>query len=589
MSFFYELKRRNVARVAVLYAIAGWVILQVADVLFEALNLPASSVRLVIGMLILGFPLVVVFSWVYEVTPEGLKREKDIDRSESIANQTANKLDVVIIILLVLAIGGLIVDRLIPERADSTTTNSAAAPASISSKSVAVMPFVNMSDDKSNEYFSDGLSEELLNLLSKVPDLRVAARTSSFSFKGERVDIATIAEKLNVAHVLEGSVRKSGDQVRITAQLIKADDGFHLWSQSFDRKLDNIFAIQDEIAAAVVDAMKIEILGKQLTTTAIDPQAYDLYLRARHFRTKDTTKDRATAIEYLKQSLAIEPDFAPSWVETMFVRFNQGNFGDITHELAEREARNAARRALEVDDQLASAHVAQSWVYMLYDFDWAEAFNSARRAVELEPDNNLALDGMGYVLLVAGRLEDALDVFEHAYSLDPLSLSSHRYRATTLISLGRFDDAEAAARESIEMVPDYDRSLFNLGMALTYGGKPAEGVEAFGRVGTPILRLYGSALALDKLGRSAEADDVIDKLLKDHEATAAFQLASIYALRGEHDDAFEWLNKAWEYRDPGITHTRASIPLRKLQSDPRWQDFLDKTRLSDKHLASVEF
>jgi TolB-like protein len=224
MSFFSELRRRNVVRMAALYAIASWVILQVADLLFEALELPATSVRLVLAILLLGFPLVLVFSWIYELTPEGLRREKDVDRSTSIVDRTAQKLDFVIIILLVVAIAGLVADRVIPERATEAIGGNAAANA----HSIAVLPFVNMSDEASNKFFSDGLAEELLNLLAKIPELHVAARTSSFSFKGVKVDIATIGRQLTVDHVLEGSVRKDGNQVRITAQLVKTDDGFHV-------------------------------------------------------------------------------------------------------------------------------------------------------------------------------------------------------------------------------------------------------------------------------------------------------------------------------------------------------------------------
>jgi TolB-like protein len=585
MSFFSELRRRNVVRMAALYAIASWVILQVADLLFEAMELPATSVRLVLAILLLGWPLVLVFSWVYELTPEGLKREKDVDRSTSIVDQTARKLDVVIIVLLVVAIAGLVANRFIPERATEATTGNNAATA----HSIAVLPFVNMSDDASNEFFSDGLSEELLNLLAKIPELHVAARTSSFSFKGEKVDIATIGRQLNVGHVLEGSVRKAGNQVRITAQLVKTDDGFHLWSESFDRNLDNIFAVQDEIAAAVVSNLKVEMLGEQPTAKPIDSDAYVLYLQGRHLREKDTEQDRALAIQILEQSLASEPGFASTWIELFFVRFQQGNFGELPHGEAEALARPAAEQAMALDNQSADAHIALSWVFALYDFNWTDAIGSARRALDLEPANINALQTMGWLNLTAGRLPDAYRHFEHAYRLDPLNLDSFRYLSTALICLGRFEEAESISRRGIELAPDYARGLFSLGNTLLLSGASGAGLEEFSRIEALILRLYGEAMALHALGRSDESNARLGELIADYETNAAFQIASIYAFRGESDLAFEWLNKAYDYRDPGVSFSRASVPLKILHDDDRWQTFLTRTGLSDAQLADAEF
>ena len=585
MSFFSELKRRNVVRMAALYGVASWVILQVADVLFEAMDLPATSVRLVVAILLLGFPLVLIFSWIYELTPEGLKREKDIDRSASIVDGTARKLDVVIIVLLIAAIGGLAIDRLIPERATQEST----APSTSIAHSIAVLPFVNMSDDASNEYFSDGLSEELLNLLAKIPELHVAARTSSFSFKGEKVDIATIGRQLNVAHVLEGSVRKFGNQVRITAQLVKTDDGFHLWSESFDRDLDNIFAVQDEIAEAVVNSLKIEMLGERPTAKPINPEAYVLYLQGRHLMDKDTGQDRALALQFFEQSLAIEPNFSPTWVELSFLRFNQGNFGELPHGEAEALSREAAERAMTLDDQSADAHVALSWNLSLYEFNWAESVVSARRALDLEPDNIYALQTIGWLNFSAGRLSGALAHFDHAYNLDPLSLDSFRYLSTALISLGRFEEAAELSRRTLELAPDYVRGIFGLGNSLLLSGSSGAGLEEFSRINSPILRLYGEAMALHALGRTSESDARVNELIQGFETSAAFQIASIYAFRGEKDLAFEWLNKAYDYRDPGVSFARASVPLRNLHDDERWDEFLTRAGLSDEQFAGVEF
>jgi len=297
MSFVQELRRRNVFKVAVLYVVAAWLILQVADVLFPNLGAPDWAFGLVLGLLILFFFPVLIFSWVFELTPEGLKREAEVSRSQSITDETGRKINILIVVMLALAICVIVVDRLVPDapqgiegaareaQARLEATNDEATL--VAEPSIAVLAFTNMSDDPANEYFSDGISEEILNLLAKLPGLHVTSRSSAFQFKGHDIDIPTVAKQLGVAHILEGSVRKSGNQVRITAQLIDADEDRHMWSESYDRELDDLFAVQDEIAAAVVAELQQTLLGTIRTTdlaqsNRTDPRAYDLYLRARH-------------------------------------------------------------------------------------------------------------------------------------------------------------------------------------------------------------------------------------------------------------------------------------------------------------------
>ena len=337
-SIWFELKRRNVIRVGALYALAGWLLLQVADILFALLDVPTWGLRLVLGLLLLGFPLVLIFSWVYEMTPEGLKRERKIDRSHSITPNTGRKIDRLIIASLIVVVAVLTADRVlfmspsqeVLQPAESTSAVPEAEPQIAGKvttetqidvgqqKSIAVLPFVNISGDKENEYFSDGLTEELLNLLAKVDDLRVSSRTSSFAFKGKDTNIPSVARELKVAHILEGSVRKSGMSVRITAQLIDVETDSHLWSETYDRQLDDIFAIQDEIATAVVDALKVRLLnpgevvaqGQRETST----DAYLLYLRGRHiYELGRDTRD----IDFVKQAigqyeaaLEVDPEYA---------------------------------------------------------------------------------------------------------------------------------------------------------------------------------------------------------------------------------------------------------------------------------------
>ncbi len=404
MTVFGELKRRNVFRVAALYLVAAWVLLQVGDLLFGLLGLPAWTNKLLFAGLVLGFVPALIFSWVYELTPEGLKREHEVERNASITAETARKLDLIVVGLLVIAIVVVAVERFIPRTAPipaateaASGASSAEAPVQAAAKSIAVLPFADMSAGKDQEYFADGLSEELLNLLAKLPELRVIGRTSSFQFKGRNEDLRVIGEKLNVAHILEGSVRKSGEKVRITAQLIRAADGSHLWSETYDRTLDDIFVVQDDIAGEVVKALKVTLLGTALTTRSKpqDSEAYNLALQGRFFLDRRGQKDLERAVEYFRRSRERDPDYAPAWAGLSQAYARQADGGLVPAADGYRRAREAAEKALALDPQLADAHLAMGWIHSSYDWDWAAADASFRKALDLEPGSAQALRHAG--------------------------------------------------------------------------------------------------------------------------------------------------------------------------------------------------
>src|SRR2546423_817447 len=350
-SFFSELKRRNVIRTAILYVGAVWALAQGISQLGPSVDAPEWATRWFLVAAAIGFPFWIAFAWFYEFTPQGLKRESEIDPTKSITHQTGRKLDFAIIGVLAVAVVLLLTDRFVLHHGVNET---AAAP--IPEKSVAVLPFVDMSQAKDQEFFSDGISEELLNVLSKVPQLQVAARTSSFSFKGKHIQLPEIARQLHVANMLEGSVRKSGDQLRITAQLVLAAEGYHLWSETYDRKMDDIFKIQDEIAGEVVKELKVKLLGAAPKARTTDPKAYALYLQARELGRQNNAEAFAKSDALYRQELEIDPRYAPAW-ERMAKNFPiKESAGLLSQQQRVARARAAAVQALAIDPDYHPTH-----------------------------------------------------------------------------------------------------------------------------------------------------------------------------------------------------------------------------------------
>jgi TolB-like protein len=386
MSLFAELKRRNVFRVGAAYVVAAWLLIQVAETIFPLFGYGDTPARIVVVVLAIGLVPTMIFAWAFELTPEGLKRESEVDRSQSITPHTAKKLDRIIMVSLALALGYFAFDKFVldPQRdsaseAQKVTEVEQARQAgrtealveSYGDKSIAVLPFVNMSDDAGNEYFSDGISEELLSLLAKLPELRVISRSSAFSFKGKDIAIPEIARQLNVAHILEGSVRKSGNTLRITAQLIEARSDTHLWSETWDRPLDDIFAIQDEIAATVVEQLKITLLGAVPRVQETDPEAYALYLQARHLWRQVTAEALEQSKALFEQSLAIDPDYAAAWVGlARNYTYQAGVDLLLTYEEGYTLAREALEKALAINPDYAPAHAVLGWIAMAMTTIW---------------------------------------------------------------------------------------------------------------------------------------------------------------------------------------------------------------------------
>jgi TolB-like protein/DNA-binding winged helix-turn-helix (wHTH) protein len=460
-------------------------------------------------------------------------------------------------------------------------------PQALARQTIAVLPFVNMSDDAANEYFSDGISEELLNLLAKIPELRVIARSSAFYFKGKDVKLADVARELNVTHILEGSVRKAGNHVRITAQLIEASSDTHLWSESYDRTLDDIFVIQDEIAGSVVDALKLTLFGDAPRTEPIDPEAYALYLQAVHVGDQYTAETLEQSNVMLKQVLDMAPNYARAWRVLARNYRAQAAEGLLPREEGNALAREALNQALAFDPELAEAHCVLG-MFAAEDNDLVAAAQHIRHALSLEPNNPIVLGYSAFFLRTLGRLDEAIAIGEYRVAHDPLDLISHNNLAWRYYFAGRPDDAIATARVRSMLSPGYVWHGL-LGLALLSKGENEAALKAIQQEPDEFLRLSSLVMVYHALGQVVESDAALTELIGKHEQHIPYAIAAVLAYRGEADRAFAWLDKAVAYGDPDLSSIAMGNMFSNLYEDPRWLPFLERIGSSPAQLAAIEF
>jgi TolB-like protein len=481
--------------------------------------------------------------------------------------------------------------------ADFPPLKTLIAPFDENVPSIAVLPFVNMSRDEENGYFADGLSEELLNVLAKIRGLRVAARSSAFTFKGKGATVAEVGRALSVATVLEGSVRKAGTRMRISVQLVKVAGGYELWSETYDRKMKDIFAVQDDIAQSVVKELRTTLLGeaadakagKKVTAAvaaavkgrATDPEAHRLYLQARHFFDRGTREDVAKGIGYLKQALAREPEFALAWATLGRAYAAEADAGWVP--VAERyeRAREALTHALALEPDLAEGHAGMGWIQMNHDWDWRGAEVSCRRALDLASGNAVVLREAGLLASYLGRLDQAIGFYRHAAEQDPLSATTYHDLGADLHAAGRLAEAEAVLRNALELSPQRAGTRANLSLNLLAQGRGEEALAEALRESEEWACLWATAIIHHAAGRRAEADAALEELIAKHQVETAYQVAEVYAARGEADLAFEWLERAYAQRDGGLSEMKTRPLLRPLHADPRWDGFLRKMGLAD--------
>ncbi len=469
-------------------------------------------------------------------------------------------------------------------------------PLAAAGPSVAVLPFVNMSDDAANEYFADGLSEELLNVLSKIDGLRVVSRTSAFSFKGVKADVPTVARKLNVATVLEGSVRKAGTRVRITAQLVDAAADSHLWSETYDRELQDIFAVQDDIArcvvqairAALIDARAIAASGAQVSAEvqaaargrSTDAEAYRLYLQGAFFLNRDTAEDVSKAIDFFGRAVQLDPGYAQAWASLSFCYLHQGANAWAPFAEGAARARDAATRALAAGADVAAGHWALGAVLMYYDWDWQGAEASIRRALRLGPDGS-QLTLAARLLQSLGQFDEAAALVEQALTLDPLNVQAHITAGLQFLFTDRPADAESAYRKALELSPNQRvRIHYYLGRAQMVLGRLDDALREVAQEGHEAFRLLGITLVQHARGRAAESREALRALTGGYADGGAYQIAEAHAYRGDTDRAFEWLEHAYLQRDAGLASLKIDPLLSSLHADPRWPQWLERMRLA---------
>jgi TolB-like protein/Flp pilus assembly protein TadD len=451
--------------------------------------------------------------------------------------------------------------------------------------SIAVLPFVDMSAAKDQEYFSDGLAEQLINDLAKISGLKVVGRSSAFQFEGRNEDVREVGRKLGVANVLEGSVRHDGNHVRITAELIKADDGFQLWSQTYDREIKDIFGVEDDIAQAATEALQLKLLGGNGRPVAsnlrsTNPEAYQAYLQAQYFSGRgQSKKELGKALAYTDQAIKLDEKFASAWALRSSVQNEMAEYGLIDPTEGYRMARDNAERAIALDPALASAYLALANTQIDYDWDWDAANISLTKAASLEPGNVEVFRLRSHLSRILGNLDQATRLYEQAVALDPLRPNSYSGLEYLLYVGGRYEDAQAALQKALDLNPQATYVHLTMGEALIVEGKPQQALAEIEKEPIEWGKLTGQALAYHALGREQDSNAALASLIEKYGPAGAFQIGQVYAYRGEADRSFEWLERAYKQRDPGLPEIKTDPLFKNLRRHPGYAELLKKMRL----------
>jgi TolB-like protein/tetratricopeptide (TPR) repeat protein len=596
-NFFSELKRRNVYKVAVAYLVVAWLLIQAASILFPTFEAPPWVMKILVALLVLCFPVALVLSWAFEITPDGIRLESEIDRKQSITKKTGRKIIGLTIALAIVA-AGLFAFQLLRSSAYShlgegratpndVTSASVGARASIPAKSIAVLPFDNLSRDPDNAYFCEGVQDEILTRLAKVADLKVISRTSTQHFKSAPDNLTEIARQLGVAHILEGSVQKSEDQVRVNVQLINGLNDAHLWADTYDRKLKDIFGVESEIAKTIADTLRAKLSGSEQQAIAARPtentEAHQLYLKGRFFWNKRTGSDLKKSIEYFQQAIAADPNYALAYAGLADAYAFLPGYTAGSPKDSYPEAITAAKKALELDDSLAEAHTALAIAVWLYTFDFLQAMTEFERAIELNPNYAIAHQQYANVLLTAlGRFDEAIVQGKHAVELDPLSLVINADLGVDYFFARHYDEAIAQLRKTLEMGPDYYYAHVDLGQPLEMKGARDLAIAEYKRArelndDPYILGLLARCYGLS--GNKTEAEKILSQLkyLSKQRYVAAYSFALTYIGLSDKEEALRWVEQSYQDRaGSDIGWIRVDPLLDPLRGDARFEEIAEK-------------
>ncbi len=572
---FGELKRRNVYKVAVAYAVVGWLLIQVATQVFPFLEIPNWAIRLVIFVAALGFPIAVVIAWAFELTPEGIKRAEAADAARQ--HSRGGIWIVVVAVAAALSLGIFLLGRY---TAGHGTSQVSEVTTGSPEKSIAVLPLINESGDPKDEYFSDGLSEELIAALAQISGLKVIGRSSSFRFKDRKDEPKTIGEKLGVSTLLDGTVRKQGDRVRIVAELVNAADGIQLWTRTFDRQLKDIFAVQEEIARAVAESLKVTLLGSDSAQKSApkNVEAHNAYLQGHFHLVRRNVEDFRQAIGYYDQAIQLDPEYALAYAE----RAEAWTFlGDLTGQrpTAYPKAQSDAEKAVVIAPALAEARAALGWVRCFADWKFADGLIELKRAKELSPTNPTANDLLARIVSYLGRIDEAERQARHAVELDPLSTVTQGNLARVLYYAGKLNEADAVARKAAELQPT---GAANHRWQVLIAAQRGDGAAALREAQLEFdegYRRFELAVAQYVVGDRQAADAALADLIAKAREGFAYQVAEVYAVRGEKDKAFEWLQISFDDRDAGMLSLLVDPLMRGLRDDPRYKNLLAKVGL----------
>lgn len=576
-NYWKELKRRNVIKAGLAYLIVAWLITQVLSIVLPTFEAPPYILKSALIILMIGFPLWIVFSWVYEFTPEGIRKTTHIEPEISMLPKTGYRLNKVIIFSLSLAVIVLVMDRFL---------NKPVQVLNYGDKSIAVLAFTDMSPDKDHEYFSDGISEELLNILVKVPELKVISRTSSFSYKDKNLTATEIGQELNVSHILEGSIRKAGNMVRITAQLINSNDGSHLWSHTYDRNLDSIFKIQDEIAGEVSKQLELSILGKSSRNNTSSTDAYNLYLQANHLRRQNTKESYLLAFDVVKQAIALDSTYSDAW-DLLASIYNTGAYNFSIWDMQESISKglNAVNKAIQFDPNSADAYATRASLNTRnWNFDGANL--DMNRALKLAPNNSVLIGTAA--LQTYGDLEKSIELLEKAIELDPLVYTNYFNLGFTHYRLGNLDSAWEGLNKFAIYYPNSQILHYMKGLVLLAQDKKEEALKEFELEKHEFFSSYGMNFILYAMKGVEGSEDVFKEFLEKFSETDPANTADLLAFRGNYDKSFEYLNKAFDIKDAVLIEALSYPSFKPMYKDSRWGDLLERINLPVDHGFSME-